>query len=106
MVALTRCRSAVTSSTSGSIDGVWLSNGTMTAKGSSRSGACCGEHRNAILDRQVRVGLEDMMLKPHETDDLGLAAAAGQRIAVLIPCYNEESAIAEVVSAFRRTLPP
>jgi hypothetical protein len=29
----------------------------------------------------------------------------GPRIAVLIPCYNEESAIAQVVAAFRRALP-
>src|ERR1700733_6239817 len=31
--------------------------------------------------------------------------AAGQRIAVLVPCYNEEIAIARVVMDFRAALP-
>jgi glycosyltransferase involved in cell wall biosynthesis len=33
------------------------------------------------------------------------AAASGPRIAVLLPCYNEEAAIAGTVSAFRAALP-
>jgi hypothetical protein len=33
------------------------------------------------------------------------AASTGPRIAVLIPCYNEEGAIAKVVTDFRYTLP-
>lgn len=33
------------------------------------------------------------------------AAVSGQRIAVLIPCYNEEVAIPHVVAAFRNALP-
>jgi len=32
-------------------------------------------------------------------------AAAGRRIAVLVPCYNEETAIAKVVEEFQKTLP-
>src|SRR3954453_436109 len=32
-------------------------------------------------------------------------AAAGLRIAVLLPCYNEEAAIAQTVAAFRAALP-
>lgn len=35
----------------------------------------------------------------------GQAAAAGLRVAVLIPCYNEEAAIATVVRDFRAQLP-
>ncbi len=30
---------------------------------------------------------------------------AGQRIAVLVPCYNEEVAVAKVVADFRAALP-
>ena len=30
---------------------------------------------------------------------------AGTRIAVLLPCYNEEAAIAQTVAAFRAALP-
>ena len=34
-----------------------------------------------------------------------LDLAAGQRIAVLVPCFNEEAAIAKVVADFRAALP-
>jgi glycosyltransferase involved in cell wall biosynthesis len=45
------------------------------------------------------------MLKPDETTSAGLPSVSGRRIAVLIPCYNEEAAIATVVADFRRALP-
>jgi glycosyltransferase involved in cell wall biosynthesis len=45
------------------------------------------------------------MLKPNEAIDAIPGAAAGLRLAVLIPCYNEESAIAQVVAGFRAALP-
>ncbi|USI73209.1 glycosyltransferase family 2 protein [Sphingomonas morindae] len=35
----------------------------------------------------------------------GLAAGRGPRIAVLLPCYNEEAAIGQTVAAFRVALP-
>src|SRR6516164_3835417 len=38
-------------------------------------------------------------------DAARLDLAAGQRIAVLVPCFNEEAAIAKVVSDFRAALP-
>ena len=38
-------------------------------------------------------------------DAARLDLAAGQRIAVLVPCFNEEAAIAKVVSDFRSALP-
>jgi len=33
------------------------------------------------------------------------AATAGRRIAILVPCYNEEVAIAQVIADFRKALP-
>ena len=45
------------------------------------------------------------MLKPNEAIAAIPGAAAGLRLAVLIPCYNEESAIAKVVAGFRAVLP-
>ena len=33
------------------------------------------------------------------------SAFAGLEIAVILPCYNEEAAIGEVVAGFRRELP-
>lgn len=45
------------------------------------------------------------MLKPNEAADAIPGAVAGLRLAVLIPCYNEESAIAKVVADFRAVLP-
>ncbi len=45
------------------------------------------------------------MLQPSETTDKVEDLAAGQRIAVLLPCYNEEAAIAQVIAAFRAALP-
>jgi glycosyltransferase involved in cell wall biosynthesis len=44
------------------------------------------------------------MLTPNETADATIAAQ-GARLAILIPCYNEESAIARVVADFRAALP-
>jgi glycosyltransferase involved in cell wall biosynthesis len=35
----------------------------------------------------------------------GLLTRAGQRVAVLVPCFNEEAAIAKVVADFRAALP-
>src|SRR5215203_6738193 len=45
------------------------------------------------------------MLQPSETAEGPLAVAGGQRMAILIPCYNEETAIADVVAGFRAALP-
>ncbi len=42
------------------------------------------------------------MLKPN---DMVTTTVASQRIAVLVPCYNEEASIASVVEAFRAALP-
>ncbi len=42
--------------------------------------------------------------KPGPAARLG-AATAGRRIAVLVPCYNEEVAIAQVLADFRKALP-
>ena len=39
------------------------------------------------------------------TEQSGGSVSARQRIAVLIPCYNEEAAIADVVAAFCKALP-
>ncbi len=41
----------------------------------------------------------------HDAEPSGLSTAAGLRIAVLIPCYNEELTIGNVVNAFRAELP-
>ena len=45
------------------------------------------------------------MLKPTDSGEDLRSVAAGQRIAVLVPCYNEEAAIARVVADFRAALP-
>lgn len=45
------------------------------------------------------------MLTTTEGTTARLDAAPGQRIAVLIPCFNEETAIAQVVADFRAVLP-
>src|SRR3979411_3425383 len=46
------------------------------------------------------------MLKAAElTDRRNQTEAGGRRIAVLVPCYNEEAAIARVVADFRANLP-
>lgn len=47
--------------------------------------------------KRVREELEEMLPQP--------AAAACRTVAVLLPCYNEEAAIAGVVEDFRRVLP-
>ena len=39
------------------------------------------------------------------TDRRNQTEAGGRRIAVLVPCYNEEAAIARVVADFRANLP-
>ena len=46
-----------------------------------------------------------MLLVPHEHDDALAARKLEPRIAVLVPCYNEEVAIASVVADFRAALP-
>lgn len=45
------------------------------------------------------------MLKPDDSDEIRLSASRGQSVAVLVPCYNEETAIARVVKDFRAALP-
>src|SRR3974377_1308206 len=45
------------------------------------------------------------MLKIEETSVAPALDLAGQRIAVLIPCFNEEGAIAKVVADFAAALP-
>ncbi len=47
------------------------------------------------------------MLRAAETEEAETEAGILQRcrVAVLVPCYNEEAAIAEVIAAFRRALP-
>jgi glycosyltransferase involved in cell wall biosynthesis len=45
------------------------------------------------------------MREPNETVDATSIAPEGARLAILIPCYNEESAIAQVVADFRAALP-
>lgn len=47
------------------------------------------------------------MLSGDEIADFGIGAdtLAGQRIAVLIPCFNEETTIAKVIADFRACLP-
>jgi hypothetical protein len=45
----------------------------------------------------------DQQVAPDRDPDGG--PLAGQRIAVLVPCYNEEAAIATVVADFRAALP-
>src|ERR1041384_7510206 len=72
------------------------------------------EHRNAMLHRQVRgltrrddsngPKLENAMLTKVNAE--GKAGILDRyRIAVLLPCHNEEAAVAEVVGAFRAALP-
>src|SRR5215212_1403579 len=75
------------------------------------------KHRNAIVRRQVcglprarndsgpAVGPGDGMLTTDVSADGQGGLCAAQRIAVLVPCYNEEATIAEVVRAFRAGLP-
>src|SRR5688572_24168617 len=45
------------------------------------------------------------MLRAEEIADSGVEMLAPHRIAVLIPCYNEEAAIAKVVGDFAAVLP-
>jgi glycosyltransferase involved in cell wall biosynthesis len=45
------------------------------------------------------------VLHPAEPPSGAAPALAGIRIAVLVPCYNEERTVASVVAAFRATLP-
>lgn len=45
------------------------------------------------------------MLTPNESTADRFGLAHGQRIAVLVPCFNEEAAIAKVVADFRSVLP-
>jgi Glycosyl transferase family 2 len=52
-------------------------------------------------------GREPAMLQPNDSGKpRGDAAGLGRhRVAVLVPCYNEEAAIADVIAAFRAALP-
>ena len=47
----------------------------------------------------------DRHITPRRHDKFSLAAADRIRIAVLVPCYNEEPAVARVVAGFRASLP-
>src|SRR3982074_243710 len=117
MVVLTRPMSAATRSIRRSmVVGEWPSNGTITAKRRAPSRRT-REHRNAMVPRQVRqkahmreraVSKEAKLMSKAET----ITARAEQwwprtdlRLAVLVPCFNEETAIAGVVAGFRAELP-
>ena len=45
------------------------------------------------------------MLLPDESADAAAEIIGRNRIAVLVPCYNEEAAIGKVVADFRLALP-
>jgi hypothetical protein len=45
------------------------------------------------------------MLSAEESADAAADFIARQRLAVLVPCYNEDTAIAKAVTDFRATLP-
>src|SRR5215467_12274895 len=116
MVVLTRSMSAATSSLRRSmVAGERLSNGTMTAKRRAPEdvpNARTWEHRNAMVTRQVRQ--THIFASGFERGELMKAIAvrvgdwqphAGQRVAVLVPCFNEEATIGNVVADFRAALP-
>src|SRR6185437_1339423 len=135
MAPLTRSMSAVTRSISLSIEASpWLSNGTTTAKIFTPDGAGQSKHRNGMLGRQGRsdaggalsacagVGNAGSARDWHRSrskdrqgemrqvvelagEQSAPAAGSRRRIAVLVPCYNEEAAIARVVEDFRAELP-
>jgi glycosyltransferase involved in cell wall biosynthesis len=44
-------------------------------------------------------------VSPHTETVQSGTASAGRRVAVLVPCYNEETAIAKVIEQFRAALP-
>lgn len=47
----------------------------------------------------------EALLQPEPLDDLGATVAAGPRVAVLVPCLNEEATVRRVVTDFLRALP-
>src|SRR6478609_3462101 len=117
MVVLTRPMSAVTRSIRRSmVVGEWPSNGTITAKRRAPSRRT-RKHRNAMVPRQVREkthmrerpGFERGELMPQAETITGRTEEwwprIDQRLAVLIPCFNEETAIARVIAGFRAELP-
>src|SRR3546814_18893204 len=70
------------------------------------SDVCSSDHGR----RQARPGhrqVRRMRSSPVHEQQAALAAAwqAAPRVAVLLPCYDEEAAIGQVVSAVRRALP-
>src|SRR3546814_15069129 len=70
------------------------------------SDVCSSDHGR----RQARPGhrqVRRMRSSPVHEQQAALAAAwqAAPRVAVLLPCYNEEAAIGQVVRDFRRALP-
>src|SRR5262249_34755435 len=116
MVVLTRSISAATRLLRRSmVAGERLSNGTMTAKRRAPEwvpNARTWEHRNAMVTRQVRQ--THIFASGFERGELMKAIAvraedwqphAGQRVAVLVPCFNEEGTIGNVVADFRAALP-
>src|SRR5262249_45216099 len=118
MVVLTRSMSAATSSLRRSmVAGERLSNGAMTAKRRAPEevpNARKGEEKKAMGARQggqntkfpERTGLKRgklMKAIPLRAGDWQPRAA--QRVAVLVPCFNEEATIGKVVADFRAALP-
>jgi hypothetical protein len=62
--------------------------------------------RTAARESIEEIGKGDMRQVVELADELGdPAAGTRRRIAVLVPCYNEEAAIARVVEDFRAELP-
>jgi hypothetical protein len=101
-----------------SIDGGgWFSNGTMTAK--VHSGAergCPAQYGGAKPPASTRLLAQVALhcrrqnraratLKKARTRTKAGGALSRYAIAVLVPCYNEEKAIARVVGDFRAALP-
>src|SRR5215469_14386040 len=122
MVVLTRSMSAAVSLISWAMEGAaWLSKGTMTAKaalqmeGRARietvwlGGKYTKCHTRAAVPcckgAVNRLRREPMLTTREMRGAAAAGLAQGQRIAVLVPCYNEEVAIAQVVAEFRAVLP-
>jgi hypothetical protein len=57
----------------------------------------------ALVEKVQAFAEQQAAREPDRDSDGG--PLAGQRIAVLVPCYNEEAAIATVVADFRAALP-
>src|SRR5262249_26860580 len=113
---LTRSMSADTSSLRRSMmAGEGLSNGAMTAKRRAPEwgpNARTGEQRKAMVTRQGRQkqnfpsGFEPgELLETIAVREGDWQPHAGQHVAVLVPCFNEEGTIGNVVADFRAALP-